>query len=360
MKSGTYRLWILLTCAGFLCWGCGKKEDAAEKPPSPGTLITVAQEKSQRVRVMEKSVGWIESSTAPIVAAEVSARVVAISADVGGSVEAGQPLAQLDEEDLKISRDGATADVNRLQALADNQQRQVERYRQLSKQELVSHSQLEDAEAQATASSQQLSAARSQLAKIERDLQKTRILSPVTGRVEDRKISVGDFVRVGDPMFQITTVQRLRVRLPFPEEVTGRLHSGLRVILSTPATPGQVVHGRITEIRPAIGLNSRAVEVIVDINNPGQWKPGGSVNGTVILADRHSMTVPEQSVVRRPAGEVVFAVKDGKAIQQVVKTGATQDGFIEILSGISPGETVALDGAGFLTDNAPVKIMQRK
>jgi multidrug efflux pump subunit AcrA (membrane-fusion protein) len=64
--------------------------------------------------------------------------------------------------------------------------------------------------------------------------------------------------------------------------------------------------------------------------------------------------VPEQSVVLRPAGKVVYVIAEveGKAQQQVVKAGAKRGGMVEILKGLKGGETVALDGAGFLTNNA--------
>jgi hypothetical protein len=70
----------------------------------------------------------------------------------------------------------------------------------------------------------------------------------------------------------------------------------------------------------------------------------------------NAVVVPEQSVVLRPAGKVVYLVQDGKAVQRVVETGVRKDGRIEIVSGLAGGETVAADGAGFLTNNAPVAI----
>jgi membrane fusion protein (multidrug efflux system) len=58
----------------------------------------------------------------------------------------------------------------------------------------------------------------------------------------------------------------------------------------------------------------------------------------------------------RPAGKVVYVIEGGQAVQRTVTTGVTQDGFVEILQGIKAGETVAVDGAGFLTDKAAVSV----
>jgi len=103
-----------------------------------------------------------------------------------------------------------------------------------------------------------------------------------------------------------------------------------------------------------VGAN-RAMEVIVDVPNPGDWKPGASVNGALVVAEHpQAVVVPEVSLVIRPAGEVVYVINNNKAEQRVVRSGIRQDGYVEILSGLELGETIAVDGASFLTDKAPV------
>ena len=66
--------------------------------------------------------------------------------------------------------------------------------------------------------------------------------------------------------------------------------------------------------------------------------------------------VPEQSVVLRPAGEVVYVVRDNKAYQAIVKTGMRQNGLVEIIDGIAENDVIVVDGAGFLTDKTLVKV----
>ncbi len=69
-----------------------------------------------------------------------------------------------------------------------------------------------------------------------------------------------------------------------------------------------------------------------------------------------ALMVPEQSVVLRPAGKVVYALEGNVARQRVVETGMRQDGLQQIVKGLAAGETVAADGAGFLTDGAAVTV----
>jgi hypothetical protein len=80
----------------------------------------------------------------------------------------------------------------------------------------------------------------------------------------------------------------------------------------------------------------------------------------VILTERVSaIMIPEQSVVLRPAGQVVYVVKDNIAHQAIVTTGLRKNGLVEVTDGISVNDVVAVDGAGFLTDQAEVKIASK-
>ncbi len=342
---------------GLVFTGCGKKDQTNQ---SPATVITVTQSKQQDLQIVQEAIGQVDSETSPFVAAEVAGRIVKVAVDAGQRVVAGQVLAELDPQDQQIARQSAAAEVNRVQALLTNQQRLVERYQALVKENFISQTALESAESQLDALREQLAAAKAQLEAAERNFYKTRIIAPVSGRVEQRMIAVGDYVTLGKSLFQLTTTQALRVRLPFPETIAPQLRTGLPVRLSTPTAPGKTVQGRISEIRPMVGSANRAIEVIVEVPNPGDWKPGASVNGGVVVAEHpQAVVIPEISLVLRPAGEVVYVIKNNQAEQRVVRSGVRQDGNVEILSGIAPGETVAVDGASFLTDKAPVALREK-
>lgn len=335
--------------------GCGKDEQEPQGPPP--TMVTTAQAQAQNLQITQESIGSIDTQTAPFVAAEVAGRVTRIAVNVGQHVRAGQVLAELDPRDQQNARQAAAAEANRVQALLLNQQRLVERYQKLVQQGFVSETALDNAESQLAAYREQARAAQAQLEAAERNLARTNIVAPITGRVEQRMVAVGDFVTVGKAVFQLTSSQTVRVHLPFPETLAAQLRPGLLARLSTPTAPGKVVEGRVSEIRPMIGVGSRSIDVIVDVPNPGDWRPGASVSGAIVVGERaNAVTVPEQSVVLRPAGEVVYVMNAGKAEQRVVQTGLRQEGTIEILDGVNAGEIVIVDGASFLTDKAPVAV----
>jgi len=251
----------------------------------------------------------------------------------------------------------AQADVDRLRALIHAQQLKAKRFRELVKQESVSQSVLDDVEAQLGALRAERKSAQVRLQKSKRDISKTQIVSPIDGRVDETRVSRGDYVKVGSPLMRIGNLQWLKARLPYPETLLSQLHPGLPVHLSSPSAPGVTVETTISAVRPSITFGSRSAQIIVNIENPGPWEPGATVTGMVRVAlHENAVLVPEVSVVRRPAGTVVYVISAEKALARMVTTGLRRNGQVEILSGLKAGERVVADGAGFLTDGASITV----
>ena len=145
------------------------------------------------------------------------------------------------------------------------------------------------------------------------------------------------------------------VRLPFPEHVANRLRIGQTVTLNSFADPAKTATGTIREIRPALDSTTLSREVIVAAS--GGWRPSGSIRGEVVLGVRkNALVVPEQAVVLRPVGSVVYVAEGETVKQRIVQQGVQRGGEIEIISGVNAGETVVVDGASQLTDGAKIKV----
>ncbi|MFQ5486940.1 MAG: efflux RND transporter periplasmic adaptor subunit [Gammaproteobacteria bacterium] len=352
-KIGFWLVTVLLISA------CGNSEQQPEKQKTagPGIPIAVTTAVSRDLESWEFSVGQLEPKVAPMIAAEVAGRLIAVNADVGARIQKGQVLAEIDAGDFKLARDMTEADIDRLQALIKAQQLKVKRYRALVKKKSVNQSMLDDAEAQLGALQAELVAAQVRRQQALRDIRKTRITSPINGRVDDSQVSKGDYVKVGSPLMRIGNLHWLKARLPYPETLLSKLHKGLPVRLSSPSVPEVMLETTVSEVRPSITFGSRSAQVIINLENPGSWQPGATVTGAVRVAlHKGAIVVPEACVVRRPAGTVVYVIDDGKAAQRVVQTGLRRDGQVEILSGLKAGERVAVDGSGFLTNGVAVVV----
>lgn len=319
--------------------------------------ISVTTASTINLEVWQISQGKLMAKTSPKIAAEVGGRIVSVKVDVGHKVKAGQILAEIDSTDFHLAKKLVSSDIVRLQALIKAQQLQVKRFQKLVKQKSVNQSALDDAEAQLGSLQAQMVGAKVRLQQADRNITKTRIVSPVGGRVNERKVSVGDYLNEGTILFQITTLKTLQAQLSFPEALASILHVGQPARLTSPVMPGSLVESQITDIRPEISPSNLAIQILIDLDNPGGWEPGASVTGEVRVAEHaNAIVVPEGCVIRRPSGQVVYKIEDGKAVEVLVTTGLRDNGNIEVLSGVQSGDQLALDGAAYLTNGTPVNV----
>jgi len=314
---------LIAACLGMTLLACGKN-DTPQQKRSTATLVSVAAAETSTLEIREETVGSLEGLIDPTVSAEVAGRVLEVKARPGQRVKKGDVLVILDPTDLALQRREAQAEVGRIEALLANQERELE-------------------------------AARARLASIEHTGSKTQAVAPVDGIIEVQIVSPGDFVSIGSPMMQIISNQRLRAHLPYPERVASRIKPGLKVRLTTPTSPEEII-SEVREMKPVIGASNRAIDVLADVIGQENWQAGASVNAVVVIGETEAVVVPEQSVVLRPAGDVVYVIRDNRAEQRIVKTGLRQEGKVEIIEGVKAGEIVAVDGASFLTDQAEVTI----
>ena len=352
------RLSLAVAALAAFATGCDDNRAATKRQTGPqATLVTVTKADVRTLEVTEESVGALENFIDPKVGAEVAGRVVSVQGFVGKKVKRGDPLAEIDASDLEIQARADSAEIARLEALVANQDRIIANQQKLVEKNYISQNALDESVAQGKAVREQLAAARAKLDANRNSQRKTKVVSPIDGEVEVQIVAPGDYVKLGDPLFQLVGTHLIHAHLPFPESAASRLKVGQLVRLSSPLVPDLVVEAKIDEIRPTITATSRALDVIVKFGTDGKFRGGGTVNAQVVTGRKPAaVVVPEQSVVLRPAGKVVYLVEDGKAVQRVVETGYRQDGLTEITAGLAGGETIAVDGAGFLTNNAIVAI----
>lgn len=345
---------VLLT---LLLSACGKEEsaNAGETSNERAVLISTMKAEIMDLPIWLETVGQVHSLSTPTLAAEVDGRITMVNADTGDDIAAGQLLAETDTSTLLLQQQAAQAGLERLEVHIANGERRVDRFETLSSKNLSSQTQLDDAREQLEAYRADYKAARAQLAIVEDSLAKSRILAPVSGVIQQRFIATGDFVKRGQALFEITRPDELQAWLPFPETVALRIRIGQRAKIYSPLTPGEIVLGEVTELQPSVGLGSRAVMAIVDLENPGKLRPRATLSGKVLVETRNkAVMVPSISVVRRPAGSLVYVISGSKAEARLVTTGHHQGHLVEITAGLNGDETVATDGAAFLTDDASV------
>lgn len=322
------------------------------------TTTTVEQADLQN-RV--ETVGSIESLQSPVVAAELSAKVTAVLVEIGDVVTPQTVLATLDASVYELRLAEAQSELRRIQAQLDLKSLQVQRYTKLLKKKGIDRATYDTALSEKAVMVAQLELAESQVQRAKLKLAQTKIMSPVDGVVDERLISVGSYLVPGTPLFKVVNTQNLRARLPFSERYASVLQVGQKIDLRTASDRGQSLLAEVSYVRPQIEQGNRAIEAFVNFDNQHGWLAGASVQASLVLATySQSLVVPVQAVVKRPLGDVVYVVtqSDGEVSieERPVEVGLISEQGAQIVSGLQEGETVAVDGARFLSAGAKVEV----
>jgi len=405
---------VLLVAAGAFIASCGgskanvrKEEPAANTQPVVVEVTTAAAIKRDLPRFFEAT-GSLAGDQQTDVAPQTAGKVVAVGVDIGSQVRRGQTLVRLDDAELKLRVDQATAQVeqakaavrqaeekiglrpgqafdpNRVAEVAaarvafDLAEKNLKRAEKLIESGDVSRSfydeqrarrdqlkeQYEVALAQARQNFAAVDVARTnvananaQLALARKNLSYAVIPAPIDGYVAERTADLGEYVSPQQKVVTIVRTNPLRIRIDIPEQAIPEVHAGQSVSITTSAWPDRNFSGRVARIAPNVSATSRTLTVEAEIeNSSGALKPGQFAT-VRILEERAApaVLVPARSVVTEAGVSRVYVIKNGHAEQRLVQTGQTEGDLIEIKTGIAADEQVATSNLEQLTDGITVK-----
>lgn len=326
--------------------GCG--QSAAEKAPATAAPPAVAVE---AVRPVRGDMAAIHSGTAPIeadaearVVAKVGGEIRALLVEEGDRVRAGQVLARLDGDRLRLEVAQAAA---RLAKLERDHERQVE----LQKRGLVGAAALDDLRFELAAQRAAHEMARLQLSY-------TEIRAPLDGVVAERFVKVGNTIQPNDPVFRVVDPQPLVTHVHVPERELGKLSAGQLARVQVDAAGG-AFDGRIVRIAPVVDAASGTFKVTLELADPaGRLKPGMFARVDIVYERRAGvLQVPRTAVVDGDEGPTVFVAKAGRAEVRRVRTGLANGPLVEIVAGIRDGDEVVVVGQNGLKAGTPVRVV---
>jgi cobalt-zinc-cadmium efflux system membrane fusion protein len=321
------------------------------------TARAEARPAGQRVSVLGEL--KVDESSYAAVSTPIAARVVALRAEPGQRVSAGQTLAELQSVELGQAR----AAFESAAARAELAEQTLERKRGLAVERIVSRGELQQAEAAAAEARAELRAARAALAALgvspgQKGGEPSRfaLVSPLGGTVLERRALRGETADPSQPLFRIADLSRLWVVAQAFERDAVRVREGAPVEISLAALPGRAFRGTIARVGREVASESRTVPVRIDLPNPdGLLRPGMSATVQLPLVDTAGtvVTVPTAALQRLEDGWSVFIPRGPGAFEaRPVGRGRDLSGEIEILSGLQAGTTVVVDGAFLLKAEA--------
>jgi len=189
------------------------------KGDAPAPLVRVVSADPRPVRLSVHTHGSVEPRSESDLVPEVSGTVIWTSPALatGGFFEAGEPLLRIDPADAQLALEKARAAFARAQSQRALAAKELERLRGLAAENIASPAQLDDASNADRVAEAALREARAQLRSAERDLARTELRAPYTGRVRSESVDVGQFVSRGTAIARLFAVDYAEIRLPVPD-----------------------------------------------------------------------------------------------------------------------------------------------
>jgi HlyD family secretion protein len=393
MKIGLIVVGIALAAGGLMAYRITKKKNA-------GTEVRMEQVARRDLVSAVTASGKIEAKTSVDISADITGRIIRIAVREGDLVRKGQFLIQIDPAQYQAAVSRAQGVVSSTQATLaqtranlDQAERAWNRARQLTQlgpnlitAEAAEQSQTSYQVAQANyqATRAQLEQSRASLREAQDNLSKTRLTSPISGRVvrlavEEGEVAVpGTFSRETGLLMTVADLSVILAKVQVDETDVVRLSPSDSVEVTIDAYPDTTFVGRVTEIshsakltatQTASGSNDRAVDFDVEVtldNPPRDVRPDLSCTARMVtdtrsralsipiiaLTVRDHERVPNEDPNENPnldttkikrlgkEAEGVFIVRDGAATFRPVKVGIAGDEYFEVVDGLREGETI--------------------
>ena len=332
--------------------GDNAKEGKEEVPAVP---VEVAATQRAEMAAMYTGTAPVESDRKALVLPKVQGEIRQVLADEGQRVRAGQLLARLDGDKLRLEVALNEATMNKLE-------RDYNRNLELQQKGLVSATALDNLKYELAAAKANWELARLQLSYCD-------IRSPIDGNVTQRldvvKVGntvtpVGGVIESGQSaLFVIEDLDTLMLRVNVPERELAKLVVGQPAQLSFDAVPGHVFLGTISQISPSVNAETATFSVRIRVTQAeGLLRPGMFARVAIVYERKpNALQIPRTALLDGDGPPKVFVIKDGKAVERSVKLGLSNGAWIEVTEGLKDGEQVVVVGQGAVKPGAAVRVV---
>ena len=360
---------LLLTCQG-----CKTKQiaSAAERPGNPNEVtITPALEENLKFGNPEMAAvdgtlqvaAHVETDARHIarVGSPVAGRILQILVFEGQQVKPGTVLAMLHSTALSDTQ-LALIKASSQKGLAEAAEKRAQ---QLVEADVIGRAEVERRRAELLQANTELESCRTQLRGLGmteiqiRQLESTYkisadypIVSPRSGTVLKREITIGQVVQPADPAFTIADLSTVWIVADVPEEDTGQLRRNMEVQVRIPSLPQQKIAGELSFISPIVDPATRTVEVHMDVDNHGgMLKPDELATMTLTGRADRKLTVPNAAIVRENNHDYVFVERAPRTyLLHEISLGDEENDRRVVLGGVGPEDRIVTEGAFHLNN----------
>jgi len=279
--------------------------------------------------------GTLKAFEETVLMPEVSGRIVQLNMPEGKAVKQGTLLAKLFDGDWQ-------AQLSKAQAQFQLAELTEKRQNELLKLNGISQSDYDQ-------TLLQVNSIKADIEVLKAQIRKTEILAPFDGTVGLRNVSMGAEVTSSTALTTLRAVDRLKLDFYVPEKYSGQIKSGMPLTFTAEGND-RPFSATVLATEEGIEASSRTLKVRAVVKaGTSSLVPGAFVTVTLQLGEnKNALMIPTQAIIPKERDKKVIVARQGKAVFVTVKTGVRQALAVEVLSGLSPGDTVVTTGLLFL------------
>jgi membrane fusion protein (multidrug efflux system) len=331
-----------------------------EKQAEPERLVNVRlwPAEMKKIQPYLETTGTLKAFEEVIVSSEVDGILRRIPVDEGTLVDRGALLAEINETDYRLDRLRSEAALKQAEASLANARAEYKRKETLYQEELITKQQFDDISTKVALAEAEIERVKATLAISREKHVRTKIYSPLEGAVKEKKVSVGDYVRNGTPLFQLIKINPLKLSFTISEKDVAALKIGQEVAFGVDAFAGKSFKGKINLLYPNVEERTRTLQAEAVVPNADRMlKPGYFARVQIYTqAARDAVVVPITALLYDGPIVRVFVVSGNKAQERIIKTGNKYGEVVEILEGLKEKEQVVVVGQNNLSEGVKVNV----
>jgi RND family efflux transporter MFP subunit len=325
----------------------------AQTPSAPAAIVEVGQATTARLAPTRWVPGSVVSRDDAKIASAEAGRLDYV-AEVGTRVKAGERIAKLDAEALRLRREEIQSDVRRAEAQRALSDTQLQRLAKLETSNSIAKTQIDEARATLETNVQMLAHARAQLHQIDHDIDQAEVHAPFAGIVTERFAQRGEYLQIGASIVHLVDTDHIEARVQAPLAMADKIRAGMQVKVKS---AGQERTANVRAVVPVGDERARQFELRVAVD-PALALVGSAVE--VALPEdggTESLTVPRDALVQRQDQTYVMRVSAQNTAEQIPVAAAIATGDkVEVRGALKAGDRLVVRGAERLSAGQAVKI----
>lgn len=305
--------------------------------------VTVFLAKEEKIIDGVRAVGSLVPNEEVDIAGEIAGKVASINFKEGAQVKKGDVLVKVNDDDLQ-------AQLKRYEFQEENIRKKLDRQRILFQKEAVSGEMFDQVQTEYNVLLSDI-----EILKVKID--RCKIKAPFSGAIGIRSVSEGSYLQVGSKIARMVDYNTLKLEFAIPEKYINLPLVGSNVYFTGKADEKRYT-AQIYAMEPKVEENTRSIILRAVFNNSGgNLRPGMSISVTIpTSATTSSLIIPTEAIVPAMDSKSVWVAKGGKAVLTQVETGLRLADRIEVLSGLSVGDSVIITGLMQMREGSVIEV----